>query len=101
MQRTASADERNILDHGQEKHKIFVLKDSQSSTYGMPITIETRGRFIRDVQEELAKGQAIFARHPQDFSIFEIGEFDPRTGNIYLYETKNCLGLVQDFKQNH
>ena len=83
----------------QEKYKIFVFKDDKSASYGMPITQPTRGIFIRDiVQEEIRRGQSVFARHPQDFSIFEIGEYDPQTGNVHLYETKNCLGLVSDFR---
>lgn len=82
----------------QEKHKIFIFKDDKSASYGMPMVQQTRGMFLRDVQEELNRGQAVFARHPQDFSIFEIGEYDPTTGKIDLYETKNCLGLVSDFR---
>jgi len=84
----------------QENFKIFLFKDEKSLSYGMPITSQTRGAFIRDIQEELAKGQAIFARHPQDFAVYEIGEYNPLDGSINLYEQKNCLGLVQDFRSS-
>lgn len=79
-------------------HKLFLLKDDKSTTYGPPISSPTRGMFIRDLQEGLNEGRMVWAKHPQDFSVFEIGQFDPRLGNITLYESKNCLGLVQDFK---
>lgn len=82
------------------KLKIFCFKDDKSVTYGVPITAQTRGMFIRDVQDELHKGQAIWAKHPQDFAIYELGEYDPHTGSIELYDQKNCLGLVQDFKSS-
>lgn len=81
-----------------ENHKIFVLKDDKSATYGPPIVEQTRGMLIRSIQEGLAQGTAIWAKHPQDFTLFEMGEYDPRTGNIELYESKSCLGLVQDFR---
>lgn len=81
----------------QMKHRVFVFKDSKSESYGYPITAQTRGMFLRDIQEECKRGQAIFARHPQDFAIFEIGEYDPHAGHITLYASKNCLGLVSDF----
>lgn len=85
----------------QEKFKLFVLKDDKSNSYGAPITYPTRGMFIRDfLQDALSKGQAVFARHPQDFSVFEVGEFDPRSGQIFLHENKSCLGLVQDFRSS-
>lgn len=87
-------------DQKQEFHKLFLLKDDKSTSYGYPATSPTRGMFIRDIQETLQSGNSVWAKHPQDFSIFEIGEYDPRTGNIHLYETKNCLGLVLDFRQS-
>lgn len=80
------------------KHKMFVFKDEKSNTYGYPVVVQTRGMFIRDVQDELMKGQAVWARHPQDFAIFEIGDYDLEKGSVELYANKNCLGLVQDFK---
>lgn len=79
-------------------HKIFCFKDSKSNTYGPPITAQTKGMFLRDVMEELNKGQAIWARHPMDFSIYELGEYDSRSGEIRLLDVKNCIGLVQDLK---
>lgn len=84
----------------QPYHKVFLLKDEKSNSYGFPIARETRGLFIRDIQEALTEGRATFAKHPQDFSVFEVGEYDPQTGNIHTYETKNCLGLVQDFRSS-
>lgn len=81
-----------------ENHKIFLLKDDKSETYGPPIVEQTRGILIRNIQEGLEQRQAVWAKHPQDFTLFEIGEYDPRTGNIHMYESKSALGLVQDFK---
>jgi len=83
------------------RHKIFIFKDEKSSSYGPPMTMENRGTFLRMVQEELQKGQAIWVRHPHDFSMFEIGEYDAHMGDVYMYETKNCLGLVLDHKVNN
>lgn len=81
--------------------KIFCFKDDKSDSYGPPMTVENQGFLIRQVQEELVKGQAIWAKHPHDFSIFELGEYDIYTGIITRHETKKCLGLVLDFKTNN
>jgi len=78
--------------------KLFVLKDDKSTSYGAIITSPTTGMFLRDIQEGLQEGRAVWAKHPQDFSIFEVGEYDPTQGNVYMHESKKCLGLVQDFK---
>lgn len=78
--------------------KVFCLKDQKSSTYGPPFTMENSGFAIRMIQEGLQQGQAVWAKHPQDFSLFELGEYEPETGIIKTYDNKNCVGLVQDFK---
>lgn len=88
------------MDQYDLNHKIFCFKDVKSVTYGPPITAQTRGMFFRDIMDELKKGQAIWARHPMDFSIYELGEYDSRLGEIRLYPEKNCLGLVQDLAVN-
>lgn len=81
-----------------QNFKVFVLKDDKSKSYGMPITSQSRGMFIRELQEQLSSGQSVISRHPQDFGVFEIGEYDPRTGQVLLYEQKTHLGLAQDFR---
>lgn len=82
----------------RENLKVFIFKDEKSNSYGLPILYKTRGLFIRDIQDELMKGQTIWSKHPQDFSVFEVGEYDEQSGLIINYETKNCIGLVSDFK---
>lgn len=84
----------------QQNHlqKIFVFKDDKSNSYGPPMVMPTKGIFIREVQDQLKQGQAVWAKHPQDFTIFEIGEYDPSTGTVHNYEAKSAIGLVDDFK---
>lgn len=78
--------------------KIFCFKDEKSETFGPPMTVETQGVFIRQVQEGIQQGQAIWAKHPHDFSIFELGNYDIYSGKIELHESRKCLGLVLDFR---
>ena len=77
---------------------MFVFKDEKSNTYGPPFTMETRGSLIRMIQDELRSGQAVWTKHPLDFSVFEVGYYDVYSGELHPHETKNVLGLVQDFK---
>lgn len=80
-------------------HKILCFKDDKSDTYGPPFTVETLGMFIRSLVEELESPakKAIWAKHPQDFGVFELGLYHPGSGSILLHDQKKCLGLVQDF----
>lgn len=82
------------------KHKVFCFKDDKSMTYGPPFIEQNRGMVIRSIQEQLPQKQAIWAKHPMDFTLFELGEYDIRTGVVEMYETKTAVGLVQDFKSS-
>lgn len=77
------------------RQKVFVFKDSKS-VYGAPIVFENRGMFLRAMMEEFPKGQAVWAKHPQDFSLYEIGDFNFTQGTFEPYEVKECVGLVAD-----
>lgn len=83
-----------------EKHKLFCAKDSKSETYGPIMTSKTTGLFLRQVSEVLNEGQSIWAKHPQDFTLFEVGEYLPESGDVIMYDAKKSLGLVQDLKSN-
>lgn len=85
----------------RDSQKIFVLKDAKSGSYGAPILSVSRGTIIRDLQDELKRGQAVFARHPQDFTLFEVGEYDVENGIITQYDAKECVGLMSDFVINN
>lgn len=81
---------------GSIKHKVFVLKDEKSETYGYPVVSQSTGVFLRDLSDRARDGQSMFSKHPMDFSIFEIGEYDPDKGTLIPRESKICHGLVQD-----
>lgn len=98
--RSAVTREHINLTAGAGRQKIFCFKDEKSDSYGPPMTSPTKGMFIRQVQDELRAGQAIWAKHPHDFSIFELGEYDIYSGNIQLHESKKCIGLVLDFRDS-
>jgi len=86
------------MNQTDSSHKVFVFKDSKSQTYGPPFIDENRGKVIREVQEGIQTGQAVWAKHPQDFTLFEIADYDAKSGSIQMYESKVAVGLVQDFK---
>lgn len=80
--------------------KLFAIKDAKSEAYGPIITYKTQGLFLREISEAIAQGQTVWAKHPQDFTLYELGEYDADTGDVHMYEEKKALGLVADFKTN-
>lgn len=82
----------------EARHRVFAFKDSKSSSYGPPITAPNKAMFLRDIVAPQLQGQGVIAKHPSDFAIFELGEYDVQTGEVFPHEVKNCMGLVSDFK---
>lgn len=89
MMKVVKALEPNLLP-------VFALRDSKSESYGMPVVYKSSGLMIRDLTDQVAQGQSIIAKHPQDFGLFHIGTYDPSTAVFTSLEQINCLGLVSD-----
>lgn len=79
--------------------KIFTVFDSKAEVYMTPFFLKSRGEAIRSWTEVVNDGQAIFCKHPSDFTLFEIGTFDELSGSVTMYESKVSLGLALEFKK--
>jgi len=76
---------------------VFCYRDSKSETYGPPLLYKNVGLMLRELSDQFRSGQqSVISRHPQDFAIFHIGDFNPHTGQIRDLAQKNCIGLVSD-----
>lgn len=78
--------------------KLYVIYDSKSETYSAPTANPARGQAIRAFSDGVNGGQGVLADHPGDFTMFEIGTFDPQTGEINLYEAKETVANGLDLK---
>lgn len=64
------------------KRYVFSVRDRASDTYGSPFLTVARGQAIRSFSDEVNRkdeGNQLF-RHPEDFDLYELGEFDDSTG---------------------
>lgn len=68
------------------KLKIYSVRDRATVQYGNPMFLINRGHAIRSFADEVNKGEgdSMIRRHPEDFDLYELGEFDTGTG---LFET--------------
>ena len=69
--------------------KLYYIYDSKSETYTAPTVNPARGQALRSFTDAVnAKdgGQpSVISTHPEDFTLFEIGDFNPFTGEITLH----------------
>ena len=71
--------------------KLYVLHDSKSETYTAPTVNPARGQAIRSFSDAVNEGKGVLSDHPEDFTLFEIGDYDELKGEITLYPAKQSV----------
>ena len=81
------------------KYKIFSIFDSKAENFNTPIFLPTEGQAIR-IFDDMVNDQADkseIAKHPEDYTLFCLGEFDSDAGLVTPLTTPKSLGLAQEF----
>ncbi|WNK12599.1 MAG: nonstructural protein [Microvirus sp.] len=81
------------------KLKIISLFDSAVESFGRPIFVRHPGEALRSLSDQVnASDNNDLARHPQDYSLHLIGEFDEETGELTPCDPER-LARAQDLKK--
>lgn len=60
--------------------RVYGVFDTKAEVYGRPFFTRMRGEAIRAWSDALVDGQSEYAKHPGDYNLFELGEFDQGSG---------------------
>jgi hypothetical protein len=76
------------------------VKDRAADAYGRPMFVPSIGVAIRSFSDEINRSAADnqLHNHPDDFDLYEFGEFDDNTGLFNLYEQPKLLSLGKQVK---
>jgi len=77
--------------------KVYSVYDSKAECFGTPFFMGTRGMAIRAFSDLAGDFKSNVSRHPEDYSLFEIGEFDDSKGSIECGVAPTNLGLASSF----
>lgn len=76
--------------------KLYIIYDSKSESYNNPFVQQARGQAIRTFSDLGKSNDTDIGKYPSDFTLFEIGDYDPHIGIIDLYSAKINLGLASE-----
>lgn len=76
--------------------KVFAVFDTKSDSYGTPFFMPTRGMAIRAFADLVKDNSTTIARHPGDYKLCMIGEFDDAKGMLIPGEIESC-GFASDY----
>ena len=63
-------------------HKTFSIFDSKASAYLPPFYMQTKAEAIRAIGDCVDDKEHRFAKHPEDYTLFYLGEFDDNKGTF-------------------
>lgn len=79
--------------------KIYSVRDDAAAAYLPPFYARQNGEAIRMFQNSLSDSQSNFAKWPDQFVLFELGEFNEDTGQITTLPAPKSLGNGLDLRQ--
>jgi len=79
------------------KLKVFSVFDSKIGTFARPFFMKTQGEALRGWLDVVNDERSAFSKHPEDFTLFEIGSFEDEEGRFENHVTPISLGLALEF----
>lgn len=73
------------------KMKCVAVRDRMLAGFSQPMFFATSAAAERAFKDELNRQDGPFYKHPEDFELFELGEFDDQTGMIVCLEQPRAL----------
>ena len=78
--------------------KAFSVFDSASESFSPPFFAQTKGLAIRSFADLVNDPNTSVHKYPDQFTLFEIGEFHDDTGVLSATKTPLSCGLAIEFK---
>lgn len=66
------------------RYKVLAIRDRAIDSYGQPFYSTSTGGAVRSFSDEINRADANnqLYKHPEDFDLFLLGEFDDQTGEF-------------------
>ncbi len=74
--------------------KIYTVFDSATGAYMRPFFMQSDGQAMRSFIDEV-NGDSPMAKHPEDYALFALGDFDDNTGTFDCVEPR-CLARAHE-----
>lgn len=81
------------------KFKIFSVFDSKAENFNTPVFMPTEGQALRSFDDMVKNKESEISKHPEDYTLFVLGEFDSDIGLVTPLNTPKSLGLATEFTQ--
>lgn len=78
-------------------HKVFTIYDCKAEMYLPPFYFKTAGQATRAFEESCNDPQHQFHKHPEDYTLFELGTYDDNSAVFEIGATPYALGKALEY----
>ena len=79
------------------KLEVFAVFDDKIKAYMRPFFVRSKGEAIRTWVDSVNDSQSPFSKHPEDYVLFHIGEYDESTGSFENLPAPSSCGVAKEF----
>lgn len=73
------------------KHFVYSVHDVKAEAYLRPFFVPSHGLAIRSFENEVRNPDSPMHTNPEDYTLFQLGEFDDDTGSIKELPAPKCV----------
>lgn len=66
--------------------QVFTVRDDKAEAFMNPFFMPNQALAVRSIQQCMADPEHTFARFPEDFSLYILGEYDEQSGKFTLLD---------------
>lgn len=77
--------------------KIYAIKDQAIEAFSQPFFVQAQGQAVRMFMDETKNEQSQLNKHPQDFELWYLGEFNEQDGVITAATNIERVARAIDF----
>lgn len=95
MTKIINGEDKNV--EVRNRSKIYSVYDSKAELWCKPIFAQNRGSMVRGFSDLCNDKSHPVGQHPEDYYLYEIGEWDDKECMLINYEMHISLGAALDF----
>lgn len=80
------------------KLSAFSILDAKAQSFMQPFYFNYKGQASRTLEDILKEKDHPIAKHPEDYSLYLLGTFDPFTGRLEPLEVPELVCRATDFQ---
>lgn len=66
--------------------KVLAVKDSKVGIFLRPVFAVHLAEAMRSFEDAVRQGDSVFSRHPNDYALYHLGEFDDTQGKFTMLD---------------